>query len=59
MTDLSEELRKTVGTAKTRLLEIPEHHSETQLSLNEWSAKEILGHLVDSAANNHRRFVEA
>lgn len=24
-----------------------------------WSAKEIIGHLIDSAANNHRRFVEA
>ena len=24
-----------------------------------WSIKEIIGHLIDSAANNHRRFVEA
>jgi len=24
-----------------------------------WSRKEILGHLIDSAANNHRRFVLA
>jgi len=24
-----------------------------------WSKKEILGHLVDSAANNHQRFVRA
>ena len=24
-----------------------------------WSTKEIVGHLIDSAANNHRRFVEA
>lgn len=24
-----------------------------------WSKKEILGHLIDSAANNHRRFVQA
>jgi hypothetical protein len=24
-----------------------------------WSPKEILGHLVDSAANNHQRFVRA
>jgi hypothetical protein len=26
---------------------------------NKWSAKEILGHLIDSAANNHQRFVRA
>lgn len=25
----------------------------------EWTTKEILGHLVDSAANNHQRFVRA
>jgi hypothetical protein len=24
---------------------------------NKWSKKEILGHLIDSAANNHQRFV--
>jgi hypothetical protein len=24
---------------------------------NKWSTKEILGHLIDSAANNHQRFV--
>lgn len=26
-------------------------------SLGKWSKKEILGHLIDSAANNHQRFV--
>lgn len=26
---------------------------------NKWSAKEILGHLIDSASNNHGRFVRA
>ena len=24
-----------------------------------WSIQEILGHLIDSAANNHQRFVRA
>ncbi len=24
---------------------------------NKWSKKEVLGHLIDSAANNHQRFV--
>lgn len=24
---------------------------------NQWSKKEILGHLIDSAANNHQRFI--
>ena len=26
---------------------------------DQWSPKEILGHLIDSAANNHQRFVRA
>jgi hypothetical protein len=26
---------------------------------NKWSKKEILGHLIDSATNNHQRFVRA
>ena len=28
-------------------------------SENKWSKKEIVGHLIDSAANNHQRFVRA
>jgi len=28
-------------------------------SPDEWSKKEILGHLIDSASNNHQRFVRA
>jgi hypothetical protein len=24
-----------------------------------WSAKQVIGHLIDSAANNHQRFVRA
>jgi hypothetical protein len=29
------------------------------LSTGQWSPKQILGHLLDSAANNHHRFVRA
>ncbi len=28
-------------------------------SPGKWSKKEILGHLIDSAANNHQRFIRA
>ena len=28
-----------------------------QLSSDAWSLKEIVGHLIDSASNNHQRFV--
>ena len=40
-----------------------EQFSDTELQQlpgpGRWSRKEILGHLVDSAANNHSRFVQA
>ena len=52
------EFRATLETASERLLEIPE--AETEAPLNDgWCAKQILGHLIDSAANNHARFVRA
>ncbi len=31
--------------------------AETLPGLGEWSAKEVVGHLIDSASNNHQRFV--
>lgn len=34
-----------------------EAEGETRPSPERWSRKEVLGHLIDSAANNHQRFV--
>ena len=52
------QFRATLESASERLLEIPE--VETEALLNDgWCAKQILGHLIDSAANNHARFVRA
>jgi len=36
---------------------IPENIFSNKLSATKWSKKEILGHLIDSATNNHQRFV--
>ena len=36
---------------------IPEEQLSIKPSPGKWSKKEILGHLIDSAANNHQRFV--
>jgi hypothetical protein len=40
-----------------RLGRIDEATAEMRPAPGKWSKKEILGHLVDSAANNHQRFV--
>jgi hypothetical protein len=41
------------------LLKIPEQDISSKPSPEKWSRKEIIGHLIDSAANNHRRFIAA
>jgi hypothetical protein len=40
-----------------RLRQIDEKTAEVRSGPDKWSKKEILGHLIDSAANNHQRFV--
>lgn len=52
------EFSSTLEAASERLLEIPEAETEV-VPEGGWSAKQILGHLIDSAANNHARFVRA
>lgn len=39
------------------LLQISEEKMADKPSLDKWSKKEIIGHLIDSATNNHQRFV--
>jgi hypothetical protein len=52
------DFRRTIETGRARLLAIPEDTASVG-TVNQWSAKEIVGHLIDSAANNHQRFVGA
>src|SRR6202142_4410062 len=40
-----------------KLRGIDEARASVRPAPDKWSIKEILGHLVDSAANNHQRFV--
>jgi hypothetical protein len=53
------DFRATVVDATTRLREIPAADSRQKSAPDDWAPIEILGHLVDSAANNHQRFVRA
>ncbi len=52
-----EHFRETIESATKLLREISDEESARPLSEGKWSVKEIIGHLVDSAANNHQRFV--
>src|SRR5437763_1903842 len=54
-----EDFRQTINWAAPRLLRISEAQSEAPRAEEHWSSKQIIGHLIDSAANNHVRFVLA
>lgn len=54
-----EDFRDTIVTAKARLGDMSETQSRHKSSPDDWSPAEVLGHLIDSAANNHQRFVRA
>jgi hypothetical protein len=57
MNAVSEKIRQTVMEAKPRLLQIVPDSVLRKASPEDWSKQEILGHLVDSALNNHQRCV--
>ncbi|MBT8382951.1 MAG: DinB family protein [Ignavibacteria bacterium] len=52
-------LKNNIETVPKRFLQFPEEELTGKPEPSKWSKKEILGHLVDSAANNHHRFVKA
>jgi hypothetical protein len=50
-------LHYIIEKAPILLTEIGEEHMALKQLPTKWSKKEILGHLIDSATNNHQRFV--
>lgn len=50
-------LAKVVNSAYPRLLAISEALASEKPYSEKWSFKGVLGHLIDSAANNHQRIV--
>ena len=59
MRELANELRVEVEQAARRLHGLSEAEAGKARGAGKWVKKEILGHLIDSAANNHQRFVRA
>lgn len=50
-------LQHLLDTVPAQLERVPEADAAAKFSAKKWSAKEELGHLLDSAANNHLRIV--
>ena len=59
LSEFLNDFRQTLEVSSVRLLEIPETQSQISRDKGGWSPKQIVGHLIDSAANNHQRFVRA
>jgi hypothetical protein len=52
-------IRKTVEDFIKRFENKNDSAASAKPDPQKWSAKEIIGHLIDSAANNHQRFIRA
>lgn len=54
-----DDFHETIVDATARLRDITPQESRRGSGGDDWAPIEILGHLVDSATNNHQRFVRA
>jgi hypothetical protein len=57
--DLGETLTAIVDRGAAGLLAVRDDVASRPRAPGKWSPKEIVGHLIDSAVNNHARFVRA
>ena len=53
----ADELRQIIKDIVPKLRQLPEAEIPVRPAPKKWARKEILGHLIDSASNNQRKFV--
>jgi len=54
-----ETLHNIIQQALPQLQSIDQKEFNLKPSVSKWSKKELMGHLIDSACNNHQRFLRA
>lgn len=59
MEQFLEEMKNVIEVSANRLIGLSDSEKREKKDSSNWSPIEILGHLVDSACNNHRRFILA
>jgi len=59
MSSFASELQTVIDEYLPQLNQLNENESSIKPSPAKWSKKEIIGHLIDSAQNNIRRFIVA
>ena len=52
-------LRAALDAAEPLLRSISDEQSAQPLAAGKWSPRQVIGHLIDSASNNHQRFVRS
>ena len=57
MKDLYLELNSIINDFYNEYKGLDNKITSTRLGVDKWTLKEIVGHLIDSASNNHQRFV--
>jgi hypothetical protein len=57
MRETIQELNAVISEFSTKIAAIPDHEFSAKPFSHKWSKKEVLGHLIDSAQNNLRRFI--
>jgi hypothetical protein len=58
-TELAREFRSELGVLQAILLGLSPELADSPWRVGGWTRKQIVGHLLDSAANNRQRFVRA
>jgi hypothetical protein len=56
---LAQQFRTELNALRAALLALPPALADTPWRTGGWTRKQIVGHLLDSAANNRQRFVRA
>ena len=56
---LARELRRNIDATIPKLRAVSDSAAARPITPGKWSSKQVIGHLIDSAANNHQRFVRA
>ena len=59
MTEIARKFREDLDAVRRTLVSLPESLANVPWREGGWTRKEIVGHLLDSAANNRHRFVRA
>jgi hypothetical protein len=59
MREIAAELAGTIDRAAPALRQTSDQEASAPALPGGWSQKQVIGHLIDSASNNHQRFVRA